>query len=227
MDVGRRKYPCVDHGRTRYCGRVDEPPPGSVRIGDQVFSKDGRRRRRETNQHRVIAATLSLLREGSSAPTVGDVAERAQVSERSVFRYFADVDALLCAAVEAEVGEALAAADEPATPESLDKRVELFVSSRASLFQRLEGALRAIRARVAQTPQIAEPWAAVHDHLGRQRSTLLHADLVRLGPDHAVFADLVESLASIDSYFELVRRRGHEGAVTTMQAGLGKLLAPA
>lgn len=206
---------------------MDASPPGTVRIGDQVFSKDGRRRRRETNQHRVIAATLALLREGNSAPMVADVAERAEVSERSVFRYFEDVDALLCAAVETEVGEALAAAGELVAPESLDQRVALFVSSRARLFQRLEGALRAIRARVAQAPQIAEPWAAVHDHLGRQRSQLLHADLVRLGPDHALFADLVEALASIDSYFELVHRRGHDEAVTTIQAGLGKLLAPA
>jgi AcrR family transcriptional regulator len=71
----------------------------TVVIGDQVFSRDGRRRRRETNRNRVVEATAKLIREGNPTPTAGDVAEQAEVSERSIFRYFDDVDALLQAAM--------------------------------------------------------------------------------------------------------------------------------
>ena len=58
--------------------------------GEAEPSHDGRRRRREVNRQRVVTALLDLFSEGHVWPTVANVAVRAGVSERSIFRYFDD-----------------------------------------------------------------------------------------------------------------------------------------
>src|SRR5213076_1131404 len=55
---------------------------------------DGRRKRGEDNRNRISQAFLSLVAEGVVAPTAEDVAHRAGVGLRSVFRHFTDMEAL-------------------------------------------------------------------------------------------------------------------------------------
>ena len=56
---------------------------------------DGRARRRERNREAVVAALLELYREGRLQPSADEVAERAGVSVRSVFRYLDDTEAMV------------------------------------------------------------------------------------------------------------------------------------
>jgi AcrR family transcriptional regulator len=58
---------------------------------------DGRRMRTERGRTAVVEALLDLVHEGKH-PTVSQVSERAGVSERTVFRYFPDRNAMYTAA---------------------------------------------------------------------------------------------------------------------------------
>ena len=55
---------------------------------------DGRRLRRDQNREAVLDALVALFHEGIYQPSTNDIAERAGISPRSVFRYFEDVDDL-------------------------------------------------------------------------------------------------------------------------------------
>jgi AcrR family transcriptional regulator len=60
----------------------------------EVEITDGRRRRAENNRNRISQAFISLIAEGVIAPTAEDVASRAGVGLRSVFRHFSDMESL-------------------------------------------------------------------------------------------------------------------------------------
>ena len=55
---------------------------------------DGRRARGQANRSKLVAAMIELVREGSIAPTAEQVATRAQVALRTVFRHFDDMESL-------------------------------------------------------------------------------------------------------------------------------------
>ena len=57
-------------------------------------SSDGRRRRSEQSRDKIVAAMLELTEEGAITPTAEDVAARAGVGLRSVFRRFKDMESL-------------------------------------------------------------------------------------------------------------------------------------
>lgn len=57
-------------------------------------SSDGRRRRSEQSRAKIIEAMLSLVREGKIVPTAEEVAARADIGLRSVFRHFTDMEML-------------------------------------------------------------------------------------------------------------------------------------
>jgi len=208
---------------------VRAPTSSTVVINEQVYSRDGRRRRRETNQFRVIEAAVELIKEGTPVPTAGEVAERANVSERSIFRYFADVDALLHAAADSEIDAALSSElSVPSPPAPSTERLSVFVDSRVSLYLALEAIIRSIRVRMAHAPVAAGPWEKVADRLRAQSEELVSHEVPPSDTtDDGQVADLVEVLSSCDAYFLLASMRGHEEAVATMEAGLATLLQPA
>ncbi|MFX8786073.1 hypothetical protein ABTM90_19835, partial [Acinetobacter baumannii] len=49
---------------------------------------DGRRQRGQNNRARIVKAVLELTREGTFTPSAEQVARRADVSLRTVFRHF-------------------------------------------------------------------------------------------------------------------------------------------
>ena len=57
-------------------------------------SPDGRRRRSEQSRDRIITAMIELVEGGAITPSAEDVAARAAVGLRSVFRHFRDMESL-------------------------------------------------------------------------------------------------------------------------------------
>lgn len=55
---------------------------------------DGRRLRAEASRRRIVAATMDLIREGHPDPGAEQVAARAGVGLRTVFRLFSDMEGL-------------------------------------------------------------------------------------------------------------------------------------
>jgi AcrR family transcriptional regulator len=61
---------------------------------EEKRSADGRRRRSESSRDKIVAAMISLVAEGQISPSADQVATRAQVGLRSVFRHFKDMESL-------------------------------------------------------------------------------------------------------------------------------------
>jgi AcrR family transcriptional regulator len=61
---------------------------------DSPPSNDGRRRRSEQSRDRIISAMMTLVADGHLNPSAEDVAARAEVGLRSVFRHFKDMESL-------------------------------------------------------------------------------------------------------------------------------------
>lgn len=122
---------------------------------------DGRSGRRARNRDAVIDAVLELYDEGVVEPTITDVVERCGLSDRSVFRYFNDLDELARAAIErghdryAPLGRIHEFGKGP-----LQTRVDNLLEQRLSMFETLSGPSRAIRHNL-------------------HRSELLRSDLIR------------------------------------------------
>lgn len=63
-------------------------------LDDPNITTDGRKQRSEDSKRRIVAAMLELVREGRIAPTAEEVATRAEVGLRTVFRRFKDMESL-------------------------------------------------------------------------------------------------------------------------------------
>jgi len=59
-----------------------------------TLPQDGRRRRSQTSRNKIVAAMLELVAEGRITPSADEVASRAKVGLRTVFRHFADMESL-------------------------------------------------------------------------------------------------------------------------------------
>jgi TetR/AcrR family transcriptional regulator, regulator of autoinduction and epiphytic fitness len=135
---------------------------------------DGRTARRERNREAVVTALLGLYREGVMMPSADEIAARAGVSARSLFRYFADVDDLAFAAVarQAEHLMPLLALDlDPAA--SVDERIDAFVAARIRLLEAMGEVGRVARFRASSQPVVAEGLARVREVLREHLADLL------------------------------------------------------
>src|SRR5437764_13669722 len=108
---------------------------------------DGRRLRRSQNRTAVLTALVELFEEGIYQPSTGEIAERAGISPRSLFRYFDDVDDLHRAAVESQLDRAGPLLD-PGVDDHAPTRtkIERLVDARVRLFETIGPAARAGRA---------------------------------------------------------------------------------
>ena len=100
-------------------------------------SKDGRRLRSEASRLRIVEAMRDLIREGHVAPRAEDVAARADVGLRSVFRHFDDMETLyreIAALMRIELAPMVAEQLPPADAPDL---LEQLVARRARLFEKI------------------------------------------------------------------------------------------
>lgn len=98
---------------------------------------DGRRRRGEDNRARIVAAMLEIIQEGEVSPGAEQVAERADVGLRTVFRHFSDMDSLYSEMSEAIEQEMHAAVDAPFQSADPRERVVELVGRRAAVFEKI------------------------------------------------------------------------------------------
>lgn len=62
-----------------------------------IMQSDGRRRRAQDSRQRIVAAMIELVAEGRITPGAEEVAARAGVGLRTVFRHFNDMESLYAA----------------------------------------------------------------------------------------------------------------------------------
>lgn len=194
-----------------------------MRPTESPASHDGRIRRGATNRERILQAIYEIVRSGRVRPTAEEVAARAQVGLRTVFRHFADMETLradLKARVEAEVRPMLLETVAPA--DTLEERVRALCRRRARIFEHIAPFRRARR--------IHRPDADPDPGL-EQLNVFLREDLVRsLAPDlDTRRGSLVEALDSATSFeawdrLRTVQRLGRQQATRAMETGILAML---
>ncbi|HEU4431641.1 MAG TPA: TetR/AcrR family transcriptional regulator [Myxococcota bacterium] len=165
---------------------------------------DGRVQRGERNRDAIALAMFELVGEGVLEPTAEQVATRAGVGLRSVFRHFRDMESLY-AEVDARVRrDALPIATAGVVSGSRSERARAMVERRARLFERISPFKRSA-------------------NLNRQRSAYLkrtHRELVALLREHLLrwLPELAEAPPEIVAALELAssfeawdRLRGEQG----------------
>jgi AcrR family transcriptional regulator len=181
---------------------------------------DGRRLRREQNRDAVLDAMVELFEEGNLTPTTGEVAQRAGLSPRSLFRYFDDIDDLNRAAIDRQLHDARPLLDPDVAPDApLAERIEVLVATRARLWDSIAPAARAARALAHKRHLVADQ---LHDGRAYMRRQIEH-----LFPDAPeALLPAVDALCSFESY-ELLRyerRMSRAAASDALTTGLTALL---
>ena len=98
---------------------------------------DGRRRRGQDNRARIVAAMLEIIRAGDMSPSAEQVAARADVGLRTVFRHFKDMDSLyreMSVAIEDELRSIV---DAPFRSDHWKDRIVELVDRRAVAFEKI------------------------------------------------------------------------------------------
>jgi len=165
---------------------------------------DGRRRRGHDNRARIVAAMLAIIGEGEITPSAEQVAARADVGLRTVFRHFLDMDSLYREMSGVIEGELRSVADRPFRTQAWPDRLFELIGRRAIGFEKIA------------------PFKRASDSL-RHRSKFLEADSARLAVGlreilerevpPAIAADpvtlaILELLLSFESWSRLRREQG-------------------
>ena len=117
---------------------------------------DGRTIRREKSRQRIIDAIIELVTDGKLEPTAEDVAVLANVTKRTVFRHFKDMEALyreIVADMHAET-DALRVPFEP--DRDWREQFDELVVRRTNLFERYTNRLLLSESLRSRSPAIAD-----------------------------------------------------------------------
>ena len=195
----------------------------AVETGNPVRA-DGRNRRAAETRRKIIEAAKVMIDETSEAPTVVGVARRADVSVRSVFQHFGNVQSLFVTIVDS-VGLEM---ELPSFKKdgAVADRVTSLIEGLARLFDKI------VPLRVA-AGQFATHGALV-DRSRVARSKLREATFEVFAPEFAALdtedrerlADAIGAALSLDAWIVLRRRDGlsFERAASVWQLTLTALL---
>jgi AcrR family transcriptional regulator len=174
---------------------------------------DGRTLRRSRNRDAVITALLDLIREGNLHPGAAEIAERAGVSHRSVFRYFDDLNDLVRTAIRQDFLAAEPLIEIPRLGEgTLEERVANLVDARLALYEYVRGTALVARMRAGSMPDIDAEIATVNMFYREQLRQHFETELDARSQDETesiIDAGLV--LTSFDSFDLHQQTLGHDG----------------
>ncbi len=186
---------------------------------------DGRALRSERSHQAIVAALFELVGQGLLKPTAQQVAERAGVGIRTVFRHFSDMDTLYSefhARLHDEIGPLLAA---PVGTGSIAERIDQFVARRASLFERIAPYIRSGDAQCWHSPYLQEKHRSF---VGELRFDLLRwlPELEPVDPDVTCAAELATSFRAWE-HLRQDQRLSAKRAASAMQMSVHALIRSA
>ena len=189
---------------------------------------DGRNRRAAETRRKIIEAAKIMIAETSVAPTVVGVARRADVSVRSVFQHFHDVESLFVTVMDS-IRADLVVPEMPSASRPLSARIESIVAAFAELFDKV------VPLRVAAGQFVDHP--ALLERSQTARNELREATFEVFAPEFAALseqareelADAIGAALSLDAWIVLRRRDGLslERATAVWRLTLTALLAQA
>jgi AcrR family transcriptional regulator len=186
---------------------------------------DGRHQRAERSRTAVVDALLSLYDDGILRPGVADIAARAGVSPRSVFRHFDDLEALARAAIDRQWERVHTLFDAPSREGDRSTRVTALVEQRLRLYAAVIGVARAAALLSLSSPVVASTLRARRRLLGDQVAALFEPELrVRRGRARRELAAALEATASVEN-LDYLRAHAGLGAERTAAVVCRTLLA--
>jgi AcrR family transcriptional regulator len=188
---------------------------------------DGRRARTERSRAAVVEALLSLYDDGVVRPAAAEVAARAGVSTRSVFRHFEDLDGLARAAIDQQWQRVHPLFDAPSTEGTVEARVAALVEQRLTLHEAIIGVARAAIVMAASSSVVASTLQSRRRLLGEQVTAQFAPELRRIrGRRRAELAAALEVAASFENVDYLRTHLGldRQRAAATLRRTLVALL---
>ena len=176
------------------------PQSAPVAIGmrrESELASDGRVRRGERSGQAIVGALVGLVGEGMLAPTAQQVAARAGVGIRTVFRRFSDMESLFAEMSARVQGQALPLLLGGRPNGDLTERARALVEQRAAFFERIASYKRAASLKRWRSPFLRDN----HARLVRGLRTDLMRRLpeLRSAPEDVVNAfDLATSFEAWD-----------------------------
>lgn len=169
---------------------------------------DGRNRRAAATRRKIIEAAKAMIEETSEAPTVVGVAKRADVSVRSVFQHFGDVQSLFVTVVDS-IGEDVQMSPPPTVDRPLEARVEGLIQGLVELFDKIVP-LRVAAGQFAGHPALLERGLALRQQLRDATFRAFEPEFTALTEqaDREELADAIGAALSLDAWIVLRRRDG-------------------
>ena len=189
---------------------------------------DGRRRRRERGRVAVVDAMIDLILDGGQSPTAAQIADSADVSIASVYRYFDSLDELRRLGVQRyleRIDHLIAIPDIGAGP--LVERVEAFVASRLEFYRITEPIARLSRRQAFDIEEMRTTISRLRATLADQVAQQFTPELAALAP--AARQDRVAAIAVLTSFesWDLMQDQGLDRAAIrrAWRTGLTRLLS--
>jgi AcrR family transcriptional regulator len=164
---------------------------------------DGRRRRSQDSRSRIVAAMVELVRAGDISPSAADVAARAGVGLRSVFRHFKDMESLYREMTDVIETDLRAAVAKPFKGETWRERVLELIDRRGAGFEQITPMRRASDARRHASAVLQED----HQRLTLALREILRHQLPRDAVGRPTF-EALELLLSFEAWSRLRREQG-------------------
>lgn len=163
---------------------------------------DGRTLRRTRNRNAVIVALIDITREGDLHPGASEIADRAGVSHRSIFRYFDDLDDLVRTAIDHDLTEAGPLADiRDIGTGPVGERIAALVDARIALYEHVDATMQLARMRAHSIPWIDECIATVAEQFRTQIAKHFEPELAALSDEQrSLLVDGILVLTSYDSF---------------------------
>jgi AcrR family transcriptional regulator len=190
--------------------------------------RDGRTVRAERTRQALVDALLELLGEGQLQPTAERIAERAGVSERSLFQHFADREALYQAVALQQYERILPTLEPIDVSLPLPERIDAFVDQRARLLETVTPVRRAALLLEPESEVVAGWLDGARRQKAREIERAFRAELDQVGePDRGVLLSALVAASAWSSWEGLRahQRLSEERSRAAMRATLSALLA--
>jgi len=167
---------------------------------------DGRNARTERTRSKVVEAMLSLIDGGDLRPTARRVAEHANISLRSVFQHFADLESLLAAVADAQMGRLGQFISPEIGAGPLAERTRSFVRRRTELLETITPVRRAALLQEPFSEELARRLRWAHDMARAEIERTFAPELTAVSPDEGNDIVLALDVATNWSAWDTSRR---------------------
>lgn len=180
---------------------------------------DGRIQRSERSREAIVQALLDLVGDGILRPTAQQVAARADVGVRTVFRHFSDMDTLYAAMNQrlTEETRPLFVREIQTAPQ--DDRAEGLLTARFRIFERIAPYMRSAALQRADSPFLQ----AQHDRNVRDLRVDLRRWLPELEEADPAIVDALELALSFEAWDRL--RTEQRLGVRRARAAVARIVA--